>query len=89
MDSPARGRETEVPDLGTLPGRNEGGYTGIALAVLYYHVDDAHGVHLLSRVEASAGDELLGKLLSDLAIQERVGTHAREEVEQYLGEAEA
>ena len=60
-----------------------------ALALGHHAVDDAHRQHLFAGVDVAVEHQLLGQGRADAAAQERIGTHAREEVEQHLGEAHA
>ena len=64
-------------------------HLGFALAAVGYPVDHAHRQHIIGGVGFSSRKKLFRDAPADSPVQEGIGAHAREQIEQDLGEAEA
>src|SRR5215813_332310 len=77
-------RSTAVGGLSVLPDKTV--YSLLTGIVRCEHVDYAHVIQLTSRIHVAARDQFLRDAPSDLAREEAVRSHPREEIEQNLRE---
>jgi hypothetical protein len=89
VDPAAHRSDTEQPVAVAALALDQGGDLGLAAAALGHAVDYAHRQHIICAVGFSSRKKLFRHPSADPPVEEGIGPHAREQVEQDLGETEA